>query len=379
MRKPVVLFIGPERFPPHVGLKNIRVILPSLLDPLSGCEFHLLHRMKSLPDYTSELTEKYGVIFHSVKDRRLIPWLRKTINLVNTYNIDVLTNVFFGFRLGFIAAVAAKITHRQSVVRFAANEIYVRKCAGAYQGVRGKFRMMYEKKMEKIAIKFANQVIAMSPWEEKRLKKISIKTGKVKWCMRGVDISHFTPFPQKKSNGARKFLYVGRKVHEKGYGLIEDVARRIEKRYEDIQFYFAGTFDPGVEGNRHYLGYFPAEKIVELYVQMDALILPSQSEGFSNAIVEAMATGLPCIISRAFHDQYFLHKENALLIELTKDDLEKNILMLHHQKELHSRLCQNVRKLAVKEFDSKQWGKKYRDIILKNIPNKQSAGTGRPN
>lgn len=365
--KTKILFIGPRRFAPHVGLKNTKIIYPTLFEPLKGCEFHLLHGKPELPEYTKELTKKYGLIFHRVKGRKIRDWINETVRIVNNYEIDVLTNLFLGYYYGFIVAKAAFATHQKSVVRFAANEIRVRKYAGCYTGLRGKARYVKEKYMERVAIKLAHDVIAMSPWEEERLKRISPSPGKVKWCMRGVDISKYRPSSRKEKRRAQKFLFIGRKVKEKGYKLIESVAYELENEYPDIQFYFAGTFDIEKKGNRNFIGYYPPEKIRELYSEMDAVILPSQSEGFPNVVTEAMAMGLPCIISQSYHNGFFTHKENIMLTEFTQKDLKKNILALYKEEQLSRQIGVRSRELAVEVFDHKKWGEKYRSIILNGL------------
>lgn len=372
MTKPKVLFIGPFQFRANVGPKNIKIIYPTLLEPLHGCEFHLLHGMKRLPDFTHELTSKYGMTYHNADNRNLSTWLKKTISIVQQHDIDVLTNVFFGYHFGMIAALAAKLTRRKSVARFAANEILVRKISGEYNGFRGTARLFKEKIMQKLAVNYSNEVIAMSPWEEQRLKSIANKPEKVSWCMRGVDTSHYAPRRSRKNSVARNFLFIGRNVIGKGYELIEKVAKRLESSHKDIQFYFAGTFKARTKGNRHYLGYYTPDKIVDLYNDMDALILPSQSEGFANVIVEAMATGLPCIITKSYHEKYFKHGNNALLTDLTEKSLEENILQLNQDKELYRRLSSSSRELAVEQFDFRKWANTYRRIILNNIHNNAS-------
>lgn len=366
--KTKILFVGPRRFAPHVGLKNIKIIYPTLLEPLDGCEFHLLHGKPELPDYARGLTDKYGLMFHQVKGRKISDWVRTALHIVDDFEIDVLTNLFLGYYYGFIAAKAASATNRKSVVRFAANETRVRKFAGCYTGLRGKARYVKEKYMERAAIRLSNNVIAMSPWEEKRLKNLSSDPGKVNWCMRGIDIKKYRPpLDKKEKQGARKFLFIGRKVKEKGYQLIENVASQLETEYPDIQFYFAGTFGIEKIGNRNFIGYCPPERIIQLYSEMDALILPSKSEGFPNVVTEAMAMGLPCIISKSYHNGFFTHKENILLIDLREEDLKKNILSLYKDEKLRERISCKSRKLAMDVFDHMKWGKIYRGIILNNL------------
>lgn len=359
-----VLYIGPWKFAPNVGKKNVRIIYPSLFEPLHDCEFHILHGKPELPEYTNELVERYGVVFHRIEGRKLRKWIAKATSLTKDLDIDVLTNVFFGYRYGYVAAKAAQNARRKSVVRFAANEIYVRKCGGAFRGLRGKARYLKEKIMEISAIRMANEVIAMSPWEAKRIENMTSSPDKIKWCMRGIDVKKYAPPHERKYRAARNFLFVGRKRKEKGYRLIETVAGNLALKYPDISFFFAGDFEPGNKENRSYLGYCTHDKLKRLYFELDALILPSESEGFANVIVEAMSMGMPCIISKSFHEKYFRHKEDAMLIDLTARDLERNIINLYTDRDLITKLSINARALAEKEFDSKKWADRYREIII---------------
>jgi glycosyltransferase involved in cell wall biosynthesis len=359
-----VLYIGPWKFAPNVGKKNVRIIYPSLFEPLHDCEFHILHGKPELPEYTKELVERYGVVFHRIEGRKIRKWIAKATSLTKELDIDVLTNVFFGYRHGYVAAKVAQNTRRKSVVRFAANEIFVRKCSGAFRGLRGKARYLKEKIMEIRAILMANEVIAMSPWEVKRIKNLTLSPDKVKWCMRGIDVNGYAPPQERKYRVARNFLFVGRKRKEKGYQLIETVAKNLFPKYPDIRFYFAGDFEPGKEENRSYLGYCSHDKLKKLYYELDALILPSESEGFANVIVEAMSMGMPCIISKSYHEEYFKHKKDAMLIDLTVRELEENIIELYNDINLIARLSTNARALAKKEYDSKKWADRYREIII---------------
>lgn len=51
----------------------------------------------------------------------------------------------------------------------------------------------------------------------------------------------------------------------------------------------------GVAGRVHILGY--QENISEFYRSADLFVLPSRREGLSAALIEAMASGLPCVVS----------------------------------------------------------------------------------
>lgn len=51
----------------------------------------------------------------------------------------------------------------------------------------------------------------------------------------------------------------------------------------------------GLHDNVHFLGY--RNDVKELYEMSDCFVMPSFREGLSRSIMEAMASGLPCIVS----------------------------------------------------------------------------------
>jgi alpha-1,3-rhamnosyl/mannosyltransferase len=56
---------------------------------------------------------------------------------------------------------------------------------------------------------------------------------------------------------------------------------------------------PPLAGKVCHLGYVPADRRHDLYVQASMLVLPSHLEGFGIPVLEAMAAGVPVIVSTA--------------------------------------------------------------------------------
>lgn len=91
-----------------------------------------------------------------------------------------------------------------------------------------------------------------------------------------------------------------------------------------------------------------------------AFILSSDYEGLSNALLEAMMMGIPCISTRcAGSDEIIRNKENGILVNINdKQDLQMAILELLGNEELQQKFAQNG-KITARQFKKnkviKQW------------------------
>lgn len=120
----------------------------------------------------------------------------------------------------------------------------------------------------------------------------------------GVNLEDYPsqPYPQE---GAVRFLFVGRVMHEKGVDELFAAARRMKQTCGDgVEFHIAGSFEEGYKplmdeleqtGVVKYHGYQSDMK--RFYAMADCVVLPSYHEGMSNVLLEAAASGRPLITS----------------------------------------------------------------------------------
>lgn len=133
----------------------------------------------------------------------------------------------------------------------------------------------------------------------------------------GVNTGRFTPNRAQRANllgtlggepGTFVVGYVGRLHRVKGWDLFCEVAARVRGVRSDVMFVIAGAGDDRDMDALHQtiakfeladsvrlIGFQP--DVVPLMQGMDLLISPSRSEGFSNVIAEAMACGVPCVVT----------------------------------------------------------------------------------
>ncbi len=103
-------------------------------------------------------------------------------------------------------------------------------------------------------------------------------------------------------------FFIGRLVHEKGAHIIIEAAPKILARYHDVKFVIAGrgprmeflkkrAEDLGCADKVYFTGYISDETLRALYKCIDIAVIPSLYEPFGIVALEAMAAGIPVVIS----------------------------------------------------------------------------------
>ena len=120
----------------------------------------------------------------------------------------------------------------------------------------------------------------------------------------GVNLEDY-PYQSYPQEGAVRFLFVGRVMHEKGVDELFAAAKRMKQEYGDgVEFHIVGSFEEGYKplmdelekaGVVKYHGYQSDMK--RSYAMASCVVLPSYHEGMSNVLLEAAASGRPLITS----------------------------------------------------------------------------------
>jgi glycosyltransferase involved in cell wall biosynthesis len=161
---------------------------------------------------------------------------------------------------------------------------------------------------------------ALSRPEIGHLRAIAPKTP-VCYVPNGVDLDPFDGLPERsvledehpELKGKLVLLFFGRVHVKKGLDLLAGALSETARDHPDLHLLVAGNDDGawepfrarlielGMHGRTTYLGHVAGERARRVWAAADAFILPSYSEGFSMAILEALACRLPCLITTACH------------------------------------------------------------------------------
>lgn len=124
----------------------------------------------------------------------------------------------------------------------------------------------------------------------------------------GVDLAAFSPAGPIPDGGPLRLLCVARLIERKGQHHLISAVQRLTAEGVDVVLDLVGTGDAqaayqaqaqdaGVAGRVRFVGYIEREAIAECYASAHVFVLPSYNEGMSVATLEAMAAGLPVIIT----------------------------------------------------------------------------------
>ena len=113
--------------------------------------------------------------------------------------------------------------------------------------------------------------------------------------------------------------------------------------------------------------------MVEFYHNIDVLIHPSISEGCSNAVMEALACGIPVITTRqcGYHGERLTEHMNVLFCERDAQSIVDRLEEIKTDVNLRLSIGNGAREFAEKNHDLKVMAHKFKEIILKVMRDNQ--------
>jgi len=165
--------------------------------------------------------------------------------------------------------------------------------------------------------------------------------------------------------GARVALFVGRLVEKKGIDVLVELVQRLPS---DL-FLIVGdgplkTRIPANASNIAWLPELAPRRMADIYKAADVFLLPSHGEGLPLSVQEAMASGLPVIVSQDEQFASMLQNEGACLAtERTAEAFHRSLKTLADDHHLSSRLSARARERAVREWSLGVMTARYEHLI----------------
>ena len=231
-------------------------------------------------------------------------------------------------------------------------------------------------------IRKADRFVAISNQIKKELTHLGIPEDKIVFIPNGVEID--TDVKKGYNLGSpAKMIFVGRLNPEKRCDLLIEALDRIREEFLfQLDIFGEGPLKRDLQrdvekrqlGNLITLrGY--QENVRNLLPEYDLFILPSEAEGMSNALLEAMAAGLPCLMSdispnRELVDpdrdcdkpevgKYAVAKCGVLFCSGDPEGLADALRLLCKDEEIRRKVGQNARSRVLKDFSIERMAKSY--------------------
>jgi sugar transferase (PEP-CTERM/EpsH1 system associated) len=217
-----------------------------------------------------------------------------------------------------------------------------------------------------------------------------ISPERIRVIYNGVDTQKFAPRPEARSLLRKQFGLppnrfivgtVGRMVPIKDHPTLLRAVEILVQRGVDAHALLVGS-GPELDRNKSLVSASPtlagrvtftgaSEDVPDLLRTMDAFALPSISEGMSNTLLEAMATGLPVIATSVGGNTEVLeHERSGWLITPRDADASASYLaLIASQESLRAQFGAAARKRVVERFSLERmlndYGNLYRELAAR--------------
>jgi glycosyltransferase involved in cell wall biosynthesis len=175
-------------------------------------------------------------------------------------------------------------------------------------------------------------------------------------------------------------LFVGRIVYQKGLdllltalGQLKDMKWRLDlvgsgPRVERLKEQAAAL---GIAEHVHFRGWQTREQLPETYRQANLFVYPSRHEGMPNAVLEAMASGLPVLATRIAGNEELVSAEAGILVP--PEDvaaLQAGLRQLLADAGLRQRMGAAARRRVEEKYGWQGVAESYLDLMSKIVEKK---------
>ena len=233
------------------------------------------------------------------------------------------------------------------------------------------------RRIDKMAVKSADVCIALSKEMKKAIEAAGAK--RVVYIPNGVDVDKYKPREHEFKN---RILFVGRISEQKGITYLIDALSMIKEpfemvfvgpmssgfRFDDYSYYnsvMKRIEKYGLENKVKFLGTVDEKIKIKEYQKADIFVLPSIGEGMSLVMLEAMASGLPVVVSdvSGVRDAIEDGKEGLIVKKQKPSEIADRLEYLLANSEITRKMGANARKKAI-EFSWEKVAKKTINVYL---------------
>lgn len=153
-------------------------------------------------------------------------------------------------------------------------------------------------------IRLADHILTVSEFARSTYLDAGVPSQKVQSLMLGADISFFRPRQELRTDKDFTFIFVGSIIMRKGIDTLLEAFEKIRMRCGEVSLRFVGgngealpLLKENLSETITYAGPLSQVRLIEEYQHADCFILPSRNDSYGMVVAEALACGLPVIVS----------------------------------------------------------------------------------
>jgi glycosyltransferase involved in cell wall biosynthesis len=227
------------------------------------------------------------------------------------------------------------------------------------------------RQITQITLKRCNRILALSHSLAQDTQQLGVLAEKIEIVPNGVDVRHFTP-----TMAARQpcILFVGSLIERKGVGFLLQAWARLATQFPAHQLVIIGEGSQhdalvdlartlGIAPRVRFLGTQSPLQVSEWMRQAQLFVLPSLEEGQGVVLVEALASGTPCVGSNVGGIPDVITPEVGTLVPPRDiDALADAIRQILSNREDWGQLSVQARRRAVEHYSWDVIGKRLMNI-----------------
>ena len=191
----------------------------------------------------------------------------------------------------------------------------------------------------------------------------------------GVDTEWFTP-SERKTRSRIKILFAGRLNLEKDLPTMLKATDLLVKSGREIEVQIVGDGPErerlvsmvkqiGLQDVVNFSGWVDRSMMRTIYSEADIFVLPSIDEGMSNVVLEAMASGMPVVVTRIRgHVDLVEDGVNGFLFDPGDVNALKSLLEKALDEKLRLQMGEKSRKKA-EQYSWRRTTERYRELLLR--------------
>jgi glycosyltransferase involved in cell wall biosynthesis len=221
-------------------------------------------------------------------------------------------------------------------------------------------------------IKRSDRIIALNHLAAAELQEMGFSPKQIAQIPNGVEVQDIQPKADYAISGPARLIFVGRFHECKGIDRLFHAIKLIQQEQShkrlNLTLLGTGSLDTelerlaqelGIASSVHFQG--QVTDVIPFLQESDIFVLPSKAEGISNALLEAMACGLPCVTTNNAGNRFVISSgENGLLVPVDDDTaLAEAILQCISDQQLRELLGRNARMTVELHYSIESVAKRY--------------------